>query len=114
MGVEAWVSLAVTAVTLYALARELGPTDAIFVAAVVFLALLGIVTPEEAFSGFANSGVLMIGALFVVAAALRETGVMDYIGNRLLSRVETEFTALLCLAGVCLGKAAFLNNTPLV
>src|SRR5687768_2125617 len=114
MGFDAWVSLAVTAATLYALARELGPTDAIFVAAVVVLALAGIITPQEAFGGFANSGVLMIGALFVVAAGLRETGVMDYVGQRLLGRVETEFAALVCLAVVAMVKSLFLNNTPIV
>jgi di/tricarboxylate transporter len=104
----------VTLVTLYALARELGPPDAIFVAAVVVLAIAGVITPEQAFGGFANAAVLMVGALFVVAAALRETGVMDYVGVQFLGRVKTEQAALVCLAGVCVTSSAFLNNTPIV
>jgi di/tricarboxylate transporter len=114
MTAEAWLTLAVTALLLYVLARELGPPDVVFVAAVVVLALAGVITPEEAFGGFANSGVLMIGALFVVAAALRETGVMDYVGQRFLGRAKTELAALAAIAGVCLAASAFLNNTPIV
>jgi di/tricarboxylate transporter len=114
MSWEAWLTLAVTVVTLYALARELGPPDVIFVAAVVVLAIAGVITPEQAFGGFANSAVMMVGALFVVAAALRETGVMDYLGLRFLGKVKTEFAALVCIAAVCLTSSAFLNNTPIV
>ena len=70
--------------------------------------------PEDAFSGFANSGVLIVAALFVVAAGLRETGVMDYIGERFLGRVQTEAQALLLMAVVLIPSAMFLNNTPKV
>ena len=114
MGTAAWITLAVLAITLYALVRDLGPPDIVFVAAVVVLALAGVITPEEAFSGFANSGVLMVGALFVVAAALSETGVMSYLGQRFLGRVQTERAALLCIAAVAITSSAFLNNTPIV
>ena len=50
----------------------------------------------------------------MVAAGLRETGVMDYIGERFLGRVETEGQALLLMAAVLIPSAMFLNNTPKV
>jgi di/tricarboxylate transporter len=114
MNTEAWLTLLVTAVTLYALVRELGPPDIIFVAAVVSLALLGVIKPEQAFSGFANSGVILVAALFVVAAALRETGVMDFVGHRLLGKINSEVGALACIAGLLFIKSFFLTNTPIV
>ena len=86
---EMGVTLAVLAGLLYGLVKD-KPPDVLFVGAVVILAAFGVIAPDEAFSGFANSGMLIVAALFVVAAGLRETGVMDYIGERFLGHVETE------------------------
>ena len=79
-----------------------------------FLTALGIIKPEEAFGGFANSGMLTVGALFIVAAALRETGVMEFVGERFLGHVETEGKALFYMAVVLIPSAMVLNNTPKV
>ena len=76
------VTLAVLAALLYGLVKD-RPADLLFVGAVVLLAAFGVISPEEAFSGFANSGMLIVAAMFVVAAGLRETGVMEYVGERL-------------------------------
>lgn len=59
--------------------KNLAPPDLLFLGATATLALLGIITPSEAFAGFSNSGVLTVAVLFVVAAGLRETGVLDYV-----------------------------------
>jgi di/tricarboxylate transporter len=107
------VTLAVLAGLLYGLIKD-KPADVLFVGAVVLLAAFGVIGPEEAFSGFANSGMLIVAALFVVAAGLRETGVMEFIGDRFLGRVETEGTALLLMAVVLIPSAMVLNNTPKV
>jgi di/tricarboxylate transporter len=90
------------------------PADILFVGAVVLLAALGVIAPMEAVSGFANSGMLTVGALFVVAAGLRETGVMDFVGDRFLGKVNTEAKALFYMAVVLIPSAMVLNNTPKV
>jgi len=110
---EMGVTLAVLVGLLYGLVKD-KPPDVLFVGAVVILAAFGVIRPDEAFSGFANSGMLIVAALFVVAAGLRETGVMDYIGERFLGRVETEGMALLLMAVVLIPSAMVLNNTPKV
>ena len=110
---EMGVTLAVLAALLYGLIKD-KPADVLFVGAVVLLAALGVIGPEDAFSGFANSGVLIVAALFVVAAGLRETGVMEYIGERFLGGVQTEAHALFLMAVVLIPSAMFLNNTPKV
>ena len=110
---EMYVTLAVLALLLLGLIRDL-PTDVLFVGAVVLLAALGIIKPEDAFSGFANSGMLTVGALYIVAAALRETGVMEFVGDRFLGHVETEGKALFYMAVVLIPSAMVLNNTPKV
>ncbi len=114
MSGDAWITVAVTVLVLYALAKELAATDMVFMAAIVLLSVLGILKPEEAFGGFVNNAVLLVGGLLVVAAGLRETGVMDAMGTRFLGPVKTEVGALLCLAVFCTTKSAFLNNTSAV
>ena len=110
---EMGVTLAVLAGLLFGLIKD-RPPDVLFVGAVVLLAACGVIAPEDAFSGFANSGVLIVAALFIVAAGLRETGVMDYIGERFLGRVTTEGQALLLMAVVLIPSSMILNNTPKV
>src|SRR5262249_22919431 len=101
------------AVLLYGLVRD-KPADVMFIGAIVLLIALGVISPDEAFAGFANTGMLIVAALFVVAAGLRETGVMDFIGERFLGHVETEARALLYMAVVLIPSAMVLNNTPKV
>jgi di/tricarboxylate transporter len=107
------ITLAVLAGLLYGLIKD-KPADVMFVGAIVLLAALGVISSEDAFSGFANLAMLIVGALFVVAAGLRETGVMEYVGERFLGNVGTEAKALLYMAIVLIPSAMVLNNTPKV
>lgn len=114
MGMDAWITLGVVAVLLAALIRNIGPPDVLFLGATAFFALVGIITPQEAFTGFSNSGMLTVAVLFVVVAALRETGVLDLVGHHVLGRARTQRGSLARLAGVVVPFSAFLNNTPIV
>lgn len=114
MGPAFWITLAVVGVTLLLLMREVAPPDIIFVGALVALVLGGVIKTRDAFAGFSSPGMLMVGALFMVAAALRETGAMDYLGQHMLGRVKTESVALFTVAGVAVTSSALLNNTTIV
>lgn len=89
-------------------------SDALLLGAVVLVAVVGIITPQEALAGFSNPAVLTIAALYVVAAALRETGALDTVGSLILGRAKSERGMLVRMAGVIPGMSAFLNNTPIV
>ena len=114
MGNDAWLTLAVVAVAFITLARNWAPPDLIFVAAGAVLAAAGVITTDEAFAGFANSGMLTVACLFIVVAGLRETGMLDYIGHQVLGSARSETGALWRLGGVVMPMSAFLNNTPIV
>ena len=113
MGWEAWLTIAVTATVLIALMCE-KPADLVFMGAIVLLALCGVIKPEEAFSGFISNSLLMVAALFVVTAGLKETGVVDVVGSRVLGPAKTELGGLIMLALFTITTSAFLNNTPIV
>ncbi len=114
MSTEAWISIGVSIGVMVLMQRRhaLSP-DVLFLGGLVIVTLCGAISPEQALAGFANTGVLMVGALFVVAAGLRDTGVLDWVGTRLLGRVETESVAMRRIA-VTVPVSGFLPNTPVV
>ncbi len=63
----AWFALVVTATVVIGLARNMA-ADALLWGAVIACGLVGILTPAEMFTGFANTGMLTIAALYVVAS----------------------------------------------
>lgn len=113
MGWEAIFCLVVVAAVFAALAKGLAP-DAVLVGAVLLVTMAQIISPEEAFAGFSNTGMLTVGALFVVAAGLRETGALDRVGALMLGSAMTERGVLRRLSVTVTGMSAFLNNTPIV
>ena len=111
----AWISVLVALLVFAGLQSRRGvPADLLFLGGLVAVTVLGVITPAEALRGFANPAVVTIGALFVVAAGLRSTGVLDWVGNRLLGTAQTASGAMLRLAFTVVGSSAFINNTPVV
>ncbi|HPE61069.1 MAG TPA: SLC13 family permease [Thiolinea sp.] len=88
--------------------------DLILMAALVLLMLGGILSPEQAFAGFANTGLMTIAALYIVAAGLRETGAIQFLTRRLLGMPGSVQGAQLRLFVPTALLSAFLNNTTVV
>ena len=90
------------------------PTDLLLLGSLMLLTFLGVLTPEQAFSGFSNQAVLTIAGLFAVTAALRRVGLLDWIGRRLLGKATSEGGAIARLSAALLPTSAFILNTALV
>jgi di/tricarboxylate transporter len=111
---QAWFTLALLVAMVVAMARELAGPDVILMGGLVTLAVAGVITPRETFAGFANESMLTIGALFVLAAALRETGALETVFARVLAGTRSESRALLRMLPPVSGISALLNNTTIV
>jgi len=112
---QAWFTIGITGSVLAILA--LVPrfsVDMVLLAALLILSITGILSAQEALSGFSNPGLVTIAALFVVAAAIRSSGGVDLIVDRLLGRPKSERAALVRLMFPVTAISAFLNNTPVV
>ena len=90
------------------------PVDLLFLFALCLVTLTGIITPQTAVAGFASRAVIAISALLVVSAGLRKTGVLDWIGSKILGKANDERSALIRLIGPIVASAAFVLNTALV
>lgn len=116
---EAVLTLAVLAAVLWALTRNAGAQDLVFLSASVVLTTLSSVsprfpTPREAAALFGNEALLTVGALYVVAAGLTETGALSLIAERILGRPKSIAGAQFRMMLPVTATSAFLNNTPIV
>lgn len=75
------------------------------------LALTGLVTPDEALSGFSSPAVITVWAVFILSGGLARIGVANWIGRQLLRLAgggEAQLVALIMLVSGLL--SAFMNN----
>lgn len=85
--------------------------DLVALLTLVALGLSGILTPQEAFSGFSRSAVITISAIFILAEGLQRTGVTEQVGNLLLrvtGHHESRLVAIVMLIGAFL--SLFMNS----
>ena len=107
------ITLGVFVAIIIALFQErIGP-EIVMLAGLMILVALGVIELKTALEGFANTGVIMIAALYVVGAGLQATGAIQIISRWMLGK-PTQNTGLLRLTAPVAGLSAFMNNTPLV
>lgn len=96
-------------------ATEKLSVDVVTLGLLSVLVLAGVLTVDEAFAGFGREVIVMLGSIFIIGAALRETGVLDALGHHLARAAGGGRRRL--TAGLMLGVggiSAFMNNTTVV
>ncbi len=90
-------------------------SDLVALLSLLALFLTGTVTLDEALSGFSDTTVIMIAALFVVGEGLSRTGVTAWLGGRMLVLAGRSTIRLLVvlMVGTAL-LSAFISNTGTV
>ncbi len=87
------------------------PVDLTAFIGLVILIFGGYLTPSEAFVGFSSPAVITMLSVFIVGAALLETGVADLVGGRIHKLVgNSEVRLIIVLMTVCGILSAFMNN----
>ena len=97
--------------TLLLLISERIRVDVIALIVLGTLAMIGLVTPTEALSGFSSPAVITVWAVFIMSGALARSGIANRIGRQVL-RVAGNGEARL-IAAIMLSAglmSAFLNN----
>ena len=70
--------------------------------------------PENAFSGFSNPATVTIALLFLIAASVKRSGLLDNLARWTLGGLTNERFAVLRMAMPLASLSAFFNNTPIV
>jgi len=114
MTFEGWAVLATIVACLTVLIGTSISVDIVLFAGLAVLFISGILPAEQALSGFSNEGMLTVGALYIVAAGLKETGAIQFIVHRVMGNAKTVKNAQLRIMSPVMVMSAFLNNTPIV
>ncbi|WP_407659242.1 SLC13 family permease [Marinobacterium weihaiense] len=86
----------------------------VMMAVLALLSISGVLTPNEALAGFANSGLITVACMFVVAAGIHSSGGVDLLVHKVLGRPEGVRGALGRIFAPVVLLSGFLNNTPVV
>ena len=108
---EIGLTLAILVAAIALFVSERLAVDVVALLVVLALIVAGLLTPAEAFAGFANPAVIAVAAIFVVSGGLFQCGVAGRIGRvivRLAGQSEPRLIAVLMI-GVALLSAA-MNN----
>ena len=111
MDVQLVITFSILIVALVLFFTDKIPADLVALLVVVALGVTGVLTPQEAFSGFSRSAVITILAIFIIAEALRRSGVTEQVGNILLKvggKSELRLIVVVMISGAFL--SLFMNN----
>jgi di/tricarboxylate transporter len=112
---DALIVLVLLGVAIVLMVTERLRADVVAMLTLAVLVLVRIVDAEAALSGFSNPATVTIAAMFVVSAGLQTSGVVGYLGDRLLLHGPSGSTALILLTGLVIAPiSAFVNNTAVV
>jgi di/tricarboxylate transporter len=105
------LTLGIIVVALIIFATEKLRVDVVALLVLITVGLTGLVGPKEVFSGFSNSAVITVWAVYIVSGGLFNTGVADYMGRFILHLSGTNETRLIAIIMiVCGSMSAFMNN----
>jgi di/tricarboxylate transporter len=109
---EAWIVIGLLVVAVIAFATEKISVDIVTLSMLCVLVMCGILKADRAFAGFGDRVIILLAAIFVIGAALRETGVLDMMGGVLAQTFGTQPKRLMgFMMAVVGGVSAFMNNT---
>lgn len=63
--------------------------DLVAICTLLIACTVGLVSPKEAFSGFSNDIVIIVGSVFVVSTAVSRSGIMEFIIQRIWPDVKS-------------------------
>ncbi|MFM9055715.1 MAG: SLC13 family permease [Bacteroidota bacterium] len=99
---------------IFLLYKEIIKPVLVFVLAIVILMASGVISTQEALSGFSNEQIAVIFLLLLVSDLIKRSGALDMYVFRLFRSNLGYRHFLLRMGTVVSGVSAFVNNTPLV
>lgn len=91
------------------------PTEATSLLVISSLVLTGLLSTEQAFSGFSSTATVTVAAMFVLSAGLLRTGALKAVSAYMIQYAGRSLRRLVLIMGLFIpGASAFINNTPVV
>ncbi|MDB5524963.1 MAG: permease [Rhizobium sp.] len=110
MQTDQWLAIGLIAVLMVAFIWGRFRYDIVAVGALLLALVLGLVKPKDAFSGFSDDIVIIVGSALVVSAAISRSGIMNIALRRLSPDRRGPRTQLIILVVVVAVMSAFVKN----
>jgi di/tricarboxylate transporter len=110
MRTDQWLSLLMLALLMAAFVWGRYRYDVVAAGALLVSITLGIVPAKEAFTGFADDIVIIVGSALVVSASISRSGIMDIALRRLSPDKRGPRTQLIMLVIIVAVLSAFIKN----
>lgn len=103
------------ALTMVSFVREKIAPDLTALALFVAIIATGLLSPDKAFSVFANPAPFTVGAMFVLSAALVRCGAIELLSGFVEKSAQWSYPVVMfILVMIVATVSAFINNTPVV
>ena len=111
MSTAAWITLLTLTIAAILLVTERLRPDVIGILVALTLGLTGVITAEQAVSGFSQSAVITILSVFILSEGLERTGVTAWLGSRILRLAGARERRLIgALTLTSAGLSTFMNS----
>jgi di/tricarboxylate transporter len=110
---QAWATAVIIVLAMVLFASEKVRIDVVALITLALLVALGIVTPEQALSGFSNEATVTVAAMFALSIGIERSGALDPVIG-LLSRIRKPWLLTLGMMLVIAPLGAFIKNVALV
>ena len=114
MSVDALVTLVILLTFLVVAITGRLAVDIALAAAMTGLLLFGVLTPMEAFQGFAHPAIYTIACFYIVSAALKESGALHWWVAKWLGKHATAQSAMPRIMAPIAFVSSIISNTPVV
>ncbi len=111
MTLDIALTFGVLGIAIILFVTELIRVDLVALGVLVTLALIGLIQPEQALSGFSNPAVVTVWAMFILSAGLARTGIASMIGEQVLRIAGSGEGRMIAVLTTVTGLlSAFMNN----
>ena len=111
MNLDIAIVLIILAVALVLFVSEVLRMDLVALLVLCALAVSGVVTPNEAISGFSNAAVVTVWAMFILSEGLTRTGIANLLGRQVMKIAgRKEVPLIFWIMVIAGGLSAFMNN----
>lgn len=111
---QGWFTLYTVIVMISCLVLELWDVSLSFFGANLILLLVKIISVQEALAGFASESIISILTMYIIAAGIEKTKLLDWLVKHVLRRPSSLRSALFRVLPPIGFLSAWVNNTPIV
>lgn len=112
MTMEIMICLAILAVAVVLFSWDRIPADVVALGVLLAIVMTGLIPVEDALAGFGSGTVVMILGFFIMTAALSHTGIVDTVGQWILTRAGNRPLLLIAVVMISVSLlSAFISNT---